>query len=415
MIQRRNLAKVAEAERLALSAIANHPRLAEEEGIDEGAFLSVENKKTLIAIFKSSRDGALDVGSLRILLGAEGADSLLSLSVYSEEQARTWVRRMVDYSTAARLDESIHEAWSSNYGDSPSGERIERIRRILRDSEPQVASNEVPTLAEVTNEFLESARREIESGRPAAIVVGIPAIDRNCKGLRSGELTLVAAEGGAGKSTFLSVVLRKAAAQGARTYLASAEMAQSQLGEREGQSLIGKDPSTFWTSLDDVDRAQRVLAMERETLERISIDTTWSITPAGLEARVRRVANSRGVDLLAVDHIDHIQIGSMEGAERLSAAVLCMKGLAKALAIPVLLVSHINRYGEREGGGDATPNKSWLRGSTHLGQVPDNIIFLTRKFADNKTTLWVEKARQTGMTGRYDLVYNTNFGTYSEG
>jgi replicative DNA helicase len=418
LLQKRNLAKLQEAERLCLSALLKHPSLIEEEGIHAGLFSDSSGRGLLSRILScrgvASNSDELDAGSLRVAMGDSAYDSLASIAPYSQEQARNRVRQFLDLSIAARIDESLQEVWRDDYKEGAGSQRLERLRRVLQEVQPEVVGEEVPTLEEITREYLSTTRRELEQGISSSLRCGMSIIDSRLRGLRSSELLLLAGDGGSGKTTFLQQIVRGVSRGGGRVYLASAEMAASQLGERESRAAVCLDQTREWGSVQVVDRAIRVIDMEREVLGRISVDNSWSITPSGLESRVRRVTSERGVDLLAIDHLDHMRVGDLEGTEKLSSSILAIKGLAKALAIPVIVITHLNREGERDLANNSTPSKSWLRGSTHLGQVPDNIIILTRKIGELISTAWVIKARQTGLTGSVSLRYNQANQEYTE-
>jgi replicative DNA helicase len=348
---------------------------------------------------------------VELLVGRDLTD-LRTVSV-SEEQAHVWCRRIIDYSVARRVDEEIARVSSMEYEDTPGIEKLARLRSILEGLSSVAVEADLPTMASVTKDFLRSAESVLDGENSGVIFVGLDVVDRMLKGLRPGDLTLISAEGGCGKTTLAQFIARAAAAQDKHVLLAEGEMTAFQLGEREAHILVEKDISESWRRHEEIQLALDLIGIQGVALENIRVDTEASIRPAQLEAKVRQLQATEGCDLLIVDHLDHISVGAdLSIYEQTARAIDAMKSIAKRLTIPVVVLGHINREGERDKG---TPNKSWLRGSTKLGGVPDNIIIPTRNVSkgSNYVTFWVVKARQ-GITGPSKAVYNPVHGIYSE-
>jgi hypothetical protein len=107
------------------------------------------------------------------------------------------------------------------------------------------------------------------------------------------------------------------------------------------------------------------------------VDETPGITAFEVRSRARRLKAEHGLDLLIIDYLQlmgtsgrhdnrTLEIGAITGA---------LKGLAKELKIPILLLSQLSRDNEKRGG---RPKLSDLRDSGSIEQDADIVLFLYR-------------------------------------
>jgi len=75
------------------------------------------------------------------------------------------------------------------------------------------------------------------------------------------------------------------------------------------------------------------------------------IALATLHAEARRQQASRGLDAMFVDHIQHVTVPGLKGAQLLEDVMAGEKGIAMNLDIPVVQVSHVNRDAAKFGLG----------------------------------------------------------------
>jgi replicative DNA helicase len=135
-------------------------------------------------------------------------------------------------------------------------------------------------------------------------------------------------------------------------------------------------------------RTGRVDQVQLESLRRLHtemqarplyVEDNASLKPSELRARARRLKSQNGLGLLVVDYLQ-LMI-SEESREKkndeVAALSRAMKLLAKELAIPVILVSQLNRNTEYR--SDKRPTLSDLRDSGAIEQDADVVIFLYRE------------------------------------
>jgi replicative DNA helicase len=104
------------------------------------------------------------------------------------------------------------------------------------------------------------------------------------------------------------------------------------------------------------------------------------LTVRGMKALCRRMQRKwGGIDLVVIDHLQFIEHWDpkRDGPSKVADITREVKALAKDLAVPVILVSHLNRdLSKREGG---RPQLSDLFGSSAIEKDADVVIFVHRE------------------------------------
>jgi replicative DNA helicase len=111
---------------------------------------------------------------------------------------------------------------------------------------------------------------------------------------------------------------------------------------------------------------------------RIFIDDTAGIGVLEMRAKCRRLASMHGLHLIIIDYIQLMQgRGRFENRTLEVAAISrSLKGLAKELGVPIVVLSQLSRAPESR--SDHRPQLSDLRESGALEQDADLVIFIYR-------------------------------------
>jgi replicative DNA helicase len=112
---------------------------------------------------------------------------------------------------------------------------------------------------------------------------------------------------------------------------------------------------------------------------RVFIDDTPSIGVLEMRAKARRLAAEHGLSLLIVDYIQLMQSRSRfeNRTQELAGISRSLKGLAKELNVPILVLSQLSRAPESR--SDHRPQLSDLRESGALEQDADVVLFIYRE------------------------------------
>ncbi len=269
------------------------------------------------------------------------------------------------------------------------------------------------TLSQANYTFLEDLHeRGVETH---GLLTGFYDYDRLTAGLHPGELTILAARPGMGK-TAMCLNIAWSVGQRESVGIFSLEMEKErQLTNRliagaariDGDHLKrGKLDGPEWAKLT------KVQADLDESL--IWIDDS-PLTALQLRAKCRRLKARHGLSLVIVDYLQLMhgpRIGSRD--EQIAHIAYALKELSKELSVPVLVACQVNREVEKRSGKKYL--LSDLRESGAIEQAADNVIFLYREPEDVIADVYLAKQRN-GPPGGFKLAYSaayTRFDNYAK-
>jgi replicative DNA helicase len=220
-----------------------------------------------------------------------------------------------------------------------------------------------------------------EGRRITGLTTGYPGLDNETAGLQPSELIILAARPSMGK-TALALNISENVALRLREPVAvfSLEMSKESLLLRLLASEARVDAHKFRTGHMGRDDWGKVTgALTNLADAPLWIDDSASSTVMEIGAKARRLKRDRGLSLLVVDYLQlvvptHTGRGSNR-QEEVSSISRGLKGLAKELKVPVLVLSQLTRAPERD---DRKPQLSDLRESGAIEQDADVVLFINR-------------------------------------
>ena len=261
------------------------------------------------------------------------------------------------------------------------------------------------------------------SGPDADKYKGIPTgfrlLDTVLTGLGRGDLIILAARPGMGKTSFaLNIATRVAMQQKVPVAIFSLEMTKEQLTNRilsaeagiDSQRLrVGEMHDEDWTHLWD--------ACDTMSRAKIYIDDTAGITAMDMRSRARRLKAEHGLDLIVVDYLQLMQGSgkrnySGDRQQEVSEISRSLKALARELDVPVLALSQLSRSVESR--QVKRPMLSDLRESGSLEQDADIVAFLYREDyynpeTENKHTELIIAKHRNGPVDTVNLFFQKQF------
>jgi len=220
-----------------------------------------------------------------------------------------------------------------------------------------------------------------EGRRITGLTTGYPGLDNETAGLQPSELIILAARPSMGK-TALALNISENVALRLREPVAvfSLEMSKESLLLRLLASEARVDAHKFRTGHMNRDDWGKVTgALTNLADAPLWIDDSASSTVMEIGAKARRLKRDRGLSLLVVDYLQlvvptHMGRGTNR-QEEVSSISRGLKGLAKELKVPVLVLSQLTRAPERD---DRKPQLSDLRESGAIEQDADVVLFINR-------------------------------------
>ncbi len=278
-------------------------------------------------------------------------------------------------------------------------------------------------------EAIEVERLITEKKGLTGVTTGFMDIDRKLLGMQAGDLIILAARPSMGK-TSLALNIAEHVALGARNQppkpvaVFSLEMSAESLVRRMVCCHAGVPAQNLSTgNVGAEEHGLLVGAMDVLAKAPIYVDDTAGLEALDLRARARRLKRKYGVEFIVVDYLQLMNFSKFaaEGRQRETAAISqALKGMAKELKVPVLVLSQLSRAPEtRE--KTAVPKLSDLRDSGAIEQDADVVMLLRRpcKYPADKDSgderlaiLDIAKHRN-GPTGEVKLDFDDRFTRFS--
>jgi replicative DNA helicase len=310
-------------------------------------------------------------------------------SVPTPASAGYYARIVAEHALLRRLIEAASQIMAKAYAipEDPrkAADEAEGLVYAVSRREDQ---DQVVSVRELVDESMEALEHiQARDSRFAGIPTGFQDLDELTSGLQKGNLIVVAARPGVGKSSFVTNLARNVAVGesageggGAPVMMFSLEMSRFEIGMR----LLCGEARVPWDKV----RSGRVateewtrIAEAAEVLHEapLFIVDSGNVTIVDIRAKARRQRSSRqGLGLIIVDYLQLMSgHGRVESRQQEIAEISrSLKLLAKELDIPVIAVSQLNRDPERR--QDKRPQLSDLRESGAIEQDSDIVMFIHR-------------------------------------
>lgn len=262
-----------------------------------------------------------------------------------------------------------------------AGERIancdsyETAQALLADVRPRQAAG-LKSVKDGLREMAETLQRRYDAdGSVSGVPTGLASLDALTGGWQPGNLIVVAARPGMGKSAF---ALQAAIAAG-RTYYGSLEMTAGELVER-AVANVGKIPHRWMRfPLDAPDDASAKVMEHSRTVATLPLlpDDTTGLTADASFSRARQAHLVEPLRLAVFDHLGLFDRPGKHDPSELGLITAGAKRLAKELGIAVLMLCQLNR--SLESRTDKRPTLSDLRDSGRIEEDADVVIGLYRE------------------------------------
>ena len=292
-------------------------------------------------------------------------------------------------------------------------DEAQQVIYAATDDPRRQATPVVGSLLAETYDWLESP--DTASG----VMTGFEGIDRLTGGLQPGQMVIVAARPGVGKSTFAMDIARHAAiVDRVPTLFVSLEMSKHEMMLRILASQGGVSLNALRDRKLNDDQWQHVhKASQKLSDAPLWLEDSPGITPLGLRSKARQMRR-QGLGLILLDYIQLMSSGKKVESRQVEVSEFSrqIKLLGKELGVPVVALSQLNRSAEQR--ADRIPQLSDLRESGSLEQDADLVALLHRpELSDPQTTrmgeadVFIPKHRN-GETGTVVLGWQGHFSRF---
>jgi replicative DNA helicase len=317
-------------------------------------------------------------------VGGRAAVDLLAGSVPAVGNVRQYARIVRENAMLRRLLHASYEIQARVHShEAPPRELVDLAERSILEVAHEDRRKDFRAIHDLLSSELDKLEQLSAEGLS---VTGTPSgfedLDRITGGFQAGNLIILAARPGMGKSALMANFAEYAALNSEKAVaLFSLEMSESELAQRfiasqasiKGDDLRkGKVPPARWGKI--------LAASNRLAESSLFIDDSSDLSVLDVRAKTRRLAQQQA-DGLGLVLIDYLQLMRATGqtdnrAEQVGQISRGLKTLARELEVPVIALSQLNRGVEQR--SDKRPMLSDLRESGAIEQDADLVMFIYR-------------------------------------
>ena len=271
-----------------------------------------------------------------------------------------------------------------------SYEEQDEVNNLLDEVEQKIFAvgedrfkGQVLTMKDQVMEAIESIEKLYErKGGITGISTGFIELDRMTSGLHAAEMIVIAGRPSMGKTALaLNITEHVAINEKLPVAVFSLEMSSQQLVQRllcsRARVNLQKVRDGF---LAERDFPSLTAAASKLAEAKIFIDDSAGLSILELRAKARRLKAQQDVQLVVVDYLQLLRSMTRRAQDNrqleISEISAGIKGLAKELKIPIIVVAQLNRQPEARSGGK--PRLSDLRESGSIEQDADLVGLLVR-------------------------------------
>ncbi|MCK3686164.1 replicative DNA helicase [Maribellus sp. YY47] len=304
---------------------------------------------------------------------------------------------IIDQAYSGEDVETISQTWKQ------AGERLDNIFTIA-DSGKHISEVLKDTVRDIEADCTATA-----AGQPPGIITGFKSLDYTTGGWRPGNMIVLAARPGVGKTSFALHFALEAAKAGSWVNIFSLEMNKEDLA----RILLSSESEVYRSGIRDgeldISDWQKInLAVSRlENLPIIFRDAA-GMTVQQIRTAIHQNRKQGCCDFVMVDYLQLVRSQSSKANRELEVSEISrtLKTIALSENIPILALSQLNRDAEGK-----TPTLANLRESGAIEQDADLVIFLSPDGEAIRTT--IAKHRR-GKLGDFNVYHDGQMTRFSE-
>ncbi len=411
------------------------------EEVNGDMFYNDANKKIYEAIKKMYENNiALDITTIteeldksKDLAAVGGIEYLTDVidSVVTASNIDYYINIIKEKAIIRRLINTATDIITESYNEE------ENITSLLDNAEKsilEVIRSRQTTEFRPINEILKNAQAQLEflsqnKSTISGLETGFYDLDKATSGLHEGEMIVLAARPGMGKTAFaLNIATHAAKTTKKAIAIFNLEMSAEQLVNRMISAIGGIDGRKLQNGqLNQNDWKKYNEAISQLANTNIYVEDNASITSNDIRAKCRRLATKpEGLGLIIIDYLQLLTTGGKRPESRqqeVSDISRSIKMMAMELKVPVIALAQLSRNAEKRENNE--PMLADLRESGSIEQDADIVMFINRKdYYKAKTELGKNENVETdiiiakhrkGGTGKFTVLFEPtmmNFRNY---
>jgi replicative DNA helicase len=261
-------------------------------------------------------------------------------------------------------------------------EFIDEVESSFFKLASQTKVNKTRSLKDALRDNLkELERTDREAGEISGLSTGFPSVDKRILGMQAGQMIIIAARPGMGKTSFaLNLAVNSCKAANLPVVIYSYEMVSTELSGRILSSEANVDSRKIRTKdYTDMDLRNMAHAIQNLSTLPIYVNDNAGTTLLDIKSFCRKLKTDQGLGLIVIDYLQlmkpHIRKQSRE--QEIAEISRGIKELAKELECPIIAMSQLNRSAASR--TDRRPQLQDLRESGSIEQDADMVMLLHRE------------------------------------
>jgi replicative DNA helicase len=292
-----------------------------------------------------------------------------------------YAEKIKNYADLRRLTKAVFDCGAVlSDPDATIAEKAQRAATVILEAADDGSTDaDLYTMKDGAKDLYDWLNKiHMRGGVLSGIPTGFADIDQRMNGLHGGEVIVVAARPGMGKTNFALNVAGNTARQGSKVFFSSMEMSKRELSARMAAHLNNMDYGALQAM--DWDRFSPALSAFIAGSDSLSIriDDRASQTVERIRIAAKKAKRQMGgLDLIVIDYLQLIKGEGSSRYEQVTNISRDLKVMAKDMDVPVLCLAQINRASTDR--TDKRPLMSDLRDSGAIEQDADAVIMLHRE------------------------------------
>ena len=331
----------------------------------------------------------------------------MNYTYYAERLCDTWKRRAV-YNTICSAFQVMNDDQHFK-----ADKVMEEMSRQISGIQNISADNKIYSLAECMAHLTDDISARMAPGyKSDRILTGVTALDSNIGGLVPSEVTVIGARPSQGKTALALTMFRNIILRGTPAGFISLEMSRDSLSYRLASMQTGFSQFKLRNLPKDAGTLARFGAEVAQIADSCGFIADTPNAPLyEVELTAKRLVNECGVKVIFIDYAGLIGRNPGESSraeyERQSEISKTIKGLARSLNIPIVLLVQLGREAQEKPATLAN-----IRGSGSYEQDADVIIFIQK---DNNIGDYLNVAKnRNGQTGNVRVVFDKEITLFND-
>ena len=377
-----------DAEHAVIGAILHRSNAIDDIGTLKPEHFFVESHREIFACLMAmtAQGRAIDIITAAEFIDSHGKSQItgglaylgqIAANVPGSSNVKRYAEIVQNKATERGLLAAVAEIQATVAGVGSTKDKLNHAQSLIMAIHESRQQKQPRMIGDALTEYVETLERR-HGGEIRGIPTGLIALDSQLSGgMQDGNLIIIAGRPSMGKSAFSNTIAINVARDGHPAAIMSMEMTETEqidrvvatLGRVSIQSVLDADLSG--------DAGDRIYAAVGQLQELpLIIDDEAGLSVHQVMAKARQIKRKHGLKLLVVDALGLMDYDSNKAVSELGQITKTLKGFAKEMAIPVVLLCQLSRKVEDR--PDKRPIMSDLRDSGNIEQDADVVIMLYR-------------------------------------